>query len=100
MSQAKECWSCYFYKPYYTKGFCTFQKERVGRCCRQMAYIDDKHHTCDKWRKIVRIPELRRGVALKKLNESVDILSEIKQILLEDLEESSSLGRQTETINK
>ena len=97
MSQAKECWSCYYYKPYYTKGFCTFEKERVGFCCRQRIYIEDKHHTCERWTKIVRIPEMRKATALKKLNESVDILCEIKQILLEDLEESSLLGRQTQT---
>ncbi|MDE6060265.1 MAG: hypothetical protein K2G31_02180 [Clostridia bacterium] len=45
----------------------------------------------------MRIPEMRKATALKKLNESVDILCEIKQILLEDLEESSLLGRQTQT---
>ena len=97
MNQVKECWSCNYYRAYYKKGFCTFLKQKVGWCGIKHTMIEDCHHTCERWNKIVRITAMRKATALKKLNESVDILCEIKQILLEDLEESSLLGRQTQT---
>ena len=100
MSQAKECWSCQYYRAYYKKGFCTFVKQKVGWCGMKQALIEDNHNTCGRWNKIVRIPELRKAVALKKLNQSVDILCEIKQILLEDQEEARSHGCNAQTTKK
>ena len=46
----KECWCCNAYRAYYTKTLCHFEKDGNGFCRVHKTIINDKHHTCEKWR--------------------------------------------------
>ncbi len=83
----KECWNCGWYRAYYTKGFCQFDKQKVGYCRKHDITIDDKHETCDYWGSNYSLRRLRKKVALRKLNLILDSIVQIKQILFEDKQE-------------
>ena len=85
----KACWNCGYYKAYYTKGLCHFDKLDCG-LCRKMKETVDKHSQCEFWRNNHSIRGLREAVAKKKLNEVLDNIIEIRQILFEEKEEHST----------
>ncbi|MDE6059707.1 MAG: hypothetical protein K2G44_06700 [Clostridia bacterium] len=82
----KECYACGNYKPYYTKGFCYFDKEKFGFCTKCKKIVN-KHENCEYWRNIYHLKGLRKAICYKKLDEILSNLSEIKQILAEEAEE-------------
>lgn len=44
----KKCYSCRFYKPYYTKGYFKFDKQEVGFCCSNKS-ATNYNETCGKF---------------------------------------------------
>lgn len=86
----KKCYSCRFYKPYYTKGYYKFDKQEVGFCCSNKS-ATNYNETCGKFSNKNHVRIGRKQAALKALVDNLNILAEIRQILeeddLDDLEE-------------
>lgn len=82
----KVCYACGNYKPYYTKGFCYFDKEKFGRCTKHDKIVKN-HESCECWKNNYHLKDLRKAVCYKKLDQLLSNLSEIKQILAEEAEE-------------
>lgn len=86
----KKCYSCRFYKPYYTKVYFKFDKQEVGFCCSNKS-ATNYNETCGKFSNKNHVRIGRKQAALKALVDNLNILAEIKQILeeddLDDLEE-------------
>ena len=81
----KACWNCWYFKAYYTKGWCHFDKEPNGYCLKQKK-ITDKHEVCEVWHSNQNCRKLRKKIAIRKLEELADDIAEIRQILFEDKE--------------
>lgn len=79
----KKCYSCRFYKPYYTKGYFKFDKQEVGFCCSNKS-ATNYNETCGKFSNKNHVRIGRKQAALKALVDNLNILAEIKQILEED----------------
>ena len=79
----KECWSCFKFKAYYTKGIWLFDKSDVGFCVKNKK-ICNKHNTCNSWYSNQSRKETRKEVALKGLIETLETLSQVNQIIIED----------------
>ncbi|MDE7264801.1 MAG: hypothetical protein K2N52_00810 [Clostridia bacterium] len=84
----KKCWSCTHYRAYYTKKLCHFEKENCGYCLTHKQIITDKHHTCDEWCLNAIRRRIRKDVSLKALNETLGNLVEIRQILVEEINDN------------
>ncbi len=82
----RECWSCGFYRAYYTKGYCRFEKQDTGYCIRSKEQIADKHHSCGFWGSNHGSRSLRKEVALKSLIEILESLERVRIILEEEQE--------------
>ena len=84
----KECWSCNHYRAYYTKRLCHFEKQNYGYCMYHKEVKSDKHFTCEKWCFNGIRRRIRRDVSLKALNKALENLVEIRQILLDEIDEN------------
>lgn len=84
----KECWCCEKYDTYYSKRLCHFENANCGFCRTHKEIITDKHHACDKWCFNGTRRKLRKEVSLKALNEALDNLVEIKQILVDEINDN------------
>ncbi len=84
----KECWCCNAYRAYYTKTLCHFEKDGNGFCRAHNTIITDKHHTCEKWCFNGIRRRIRKDVSLKALNKALDNLVEIRQILVDEIDEN------------
>jgi hypothetical protein len=84
----KECWCCNAYRAYYTKTLCHFEKDGNGFCRVHKTIINDKHHTCEKWRFNGCRRQIRKNVSLKALNKALDNLVEIRQILVDEMNDN------------
>lgn len=83
MSENKFCYSCRFYRPYYTKGNIKFDRLDYGRCNREKVTVD-KHESCDEFSNMYYGRINRKQAALAALTDNIHALAEIKQILEED----------------
>ena len=83
----KACWNCGYYKAYYTKGLCHFNKLACGLCCKKKETVE-KHGQCEFWKSNYIIRTLREKISKRKLNEMFDVLIEIRQILCEQNEDN------------
>ncbi len=86
----KECWCCRNYSAYYTKGLCRFERQNCGLCIYSNELITDKHHTCEKWCFNGIRRRIRKEVSLKALNKALDNLVEIRQMLVEEMNENKN----------
>lgn len=86
-NENKHCYSCKYYKPYYTKGNTQFDRCDIGLCSRKKETVE-RGNTCENfnWMFYPRIN--RRNAALSAIVEHITILSEIKQVLEEDDDEA------------
>ena len=84
----KECWCCEHYRAYYTKKLCHFEKENCGFCLTHKEIIMDKHHTCKNWCFNSIRRRIRKDVSLKALNQALDNLVEIRQILVDEMNDN------------
>ena len=82
----KACWNCGYYKAYYTKGLCHFDRLDCGLCKKKKEMVD-KHSQCEFWRNDYAVRAWREDVAKKKLNDIFDVLIELRQILFEEIED-------------
>ena len=82
----KECWSCNFYRPYYTMGYCRFDKQDLGYCSRSKEQVADKHNTCGLWCRNHWSRSMRKQVALRSLLEILQNLEHVRIILEEEHE--------------
>lgn len=85
----KACWNCREYKPYYTKGYCCFDKQDIGQC-KQTKSTVDKHHVCAFWQSKPYF-RYQKEAALRSLNEILEQLVQTRQIIEEDIKEKESL---------
>ena len=82
--EKKSCWNCVYYKAYYTKGICCFDKKDCGWCTKRKETVD-KHENCDKWREYNGVFRgWREQVAQKRIEEMAENLAVIRQILEEE----------------
>lgn len=79
----KHCYSCKYYKPYYTKGYSQFDRCDVGLCVKNKTTIG-KHEFCENFVCVYYGRVKRKQAALSAIAEHINILAEIKQILEED----------------
>ena len=84
----KECWCCNAYRAYYTKTLYHFEKDGNGFCRAHNIIISDKHHTCEKWCFNSIRRRIRKNVTLKALNKALDNLVEIRQIIVDEIDEN------------
>ncbi len=84
----KECWCCRNYRAYYTKKLCSFERQNSGFCRANNEIITDKHHTCNNWCFNGTRRQIRKDVSLKALNKALDKLVEIKQILVDEIDDN------------
>lgn len=78
----KACWNCWHYKAYYTKELIHFEKQNAGFCRKSNEQVD-KHGLCPLWYNDLKRKETRKKASIRKLNEVLNSLIEIKQILFE-----------------
>ena len=84
----KECWCFEHYQAYYTKRLCHFEKVSSGYCKYHGEVKDDKHGTCEKWCFNGIRRQIRKDVSLKALNKALDNLVEIRQILVDEVNDN------------
>ncbi|MDE6441457.1 MAG: hypothetical protein K2L12_01725, partial [Clostridia bacterium] len=79
----KHCYSCRYYKPYYTKGYIKFDRCDIGLCTRKEETVE-KHKICENYYRMYNIRLNRRQAALSAIAEHINVLAELKQVLEED----------------
>ena len=85
--KCKQCYRCYYYNAYYTKGNFKFNKVKIGFCVKKQKDVDN-HGTCDCWSlESELISSIRKKKSLNKLHELLEQISEIRQILEEAKED-------------
>ena len=84
----KECWCCENYHAYYTKKLCHFEAANCGFCRANNEIVTDKHKTCEKWCFNGIRRQIRKDVSLKALNKALDNIVEIRQILVDEINEN------------
>ena len=83
----KHCYSCKYYKPYYTKEYTQFDRCDVGLCSKKKVTME-KHSICENYTCMFYGRIDRKQSALSAIAEHINVLSEIKQILEEDDDEA------------
>lgn len=81
----KECFACSHYRPYYTKGYCTFNKKDFGECSVTQTEIDKHHPCCDKFYAKYYGKHTDEFV-IKKLNDILNALSTLLVVYRENHE--------------
>ena len=89
MDKEKECFACSHYRPYYTKGYCTFDRKDFGECSVTKAATDKHHPRCDKFRNKC-YGRLTRKLVVKKLDDTLNTLSTLAVMLRESYEEDKN----------
>ena len=79
---------CKNYQAYYVKMFCHFEKQSYGYCLIVKEIIMNKHHTCERWCSNFVRRQIRKDVSLNALNKALDNLVEIRQILVDEMNEN------------
>lgn len=90
--KCKECWNCFYYRAFYIKGLCRFDKLDNGICKKHGKQVDN-HDTCAGWGAIVKLCQTQKDISVKKLNTVMESIEEIRQILHEAVEEEKGLGQ-------
>jgi len=67
---------------------CCFEKQDCGYCFSRKEIITDKHNTCENWCYNGIRRQLRKDVSLKALNKALDNLVEIRQIIVEEIDDN------------
>ena len=85
------CWNCRYYKPFYLKGYCHFDRQKSGMCVKQQKSVNCRDG-CGEWEFSTEFNNGVRRVmnkesALKSISEMQKDLSEIRQILDEAFKE-------------
>ena len=83
----KECWGCGNYQAYYTKGYYKYDRKDRGNCTKHEKIVG-KHESCGQWRTNAVRRRVRKSICLNALGTAISNLSEMKQILSEEREES------------
>ncbi len=84
----KECWCCENYSAYYKKMLCHFEVQNCGFCRAHNEIKTDKHGTCEHWCFNGVRRRVRKDVLLKSLHKALDNLVEIRQILVDEINEN------------
>ena len=83
----KQCFDCYYFSLYYTKGYCMFLRGKCGHCNAHNKTVD-KHDGCDKWRYRVYKRKDKRNAVIKALDIALTDINVIKTILTENQEDN------------
>lgn len=83
-----DCLNCGNYLVFYTKVRDRFQKERQGFCDLDRKVVKN-HDSCEKWRNNLWRRKVSKKLCLKTLDTALKNISEIKQILSEELDENA-----------
>ena len=81
----RRCFSCGSYECYYTKGYMRFNREKVGYC-RRCDKITGNKDTCDDWNSNLYKRRRMGSISIKALNETIVSLTEVTEIIKEDIE--------------
>lgn len=81
----KKCWSCIRFQRFYTKGYCSLQKEDVGFCSFQNKIVG-KDESCQMWNYRQRIRNMRKQMAINSIIDIRSRLEVIEQLLIEESE--------------
>ena len=82
----KNCYGCFYYKAYYTKGYFQFNREHQGLCAKHQKLVS-KHEGCEHWKNNNISKNIRQPICLKALNETMSAFLQIKQLLIEEVQE-------------
>ena len=83
----KRCFSCLYFREYYIKGVCRFEKLGYGICDKTQEALQDKRGACEKWKTSSRRKEKQIAIAPAILENALNSISELRQILCEAREE-------------
>lgn len=81
----KTCGSCGYYSAYYTRGYCSLSKEKIGYCNHHKK-ITDRSDSCDRWRCRYTSRNVRTLIAVNCIPEIYNKIAVIEQILNEEIE--------------
>ncbi|MBE7086120.1 MAG: hypothetical protein E7366_03105 [Clostridiales bacterium] len=96
MRKNAACFNCGYYRAFYTKEICRFEKQDHG-LCRKSGEYKDKHEVCPHWKAhYVRI-ETQKRISMRKLNNILTQIIEIRQILFDAQEEMAQDALEEET---
>ena len=82
-AENKKCWSCGNFQRFYTKGYCSLQKENIGFCPFQDKIVD-KDESCKMWNYRQRVRNMRKQMAISSIVDICGKLEVIEQILTEE----------------
>ena len=82
----KKCGYCASFAAYYTRGYCSMTKEKIGYCshCKK---IMDRGDSCDRWRCRHTSRNVRALIAINCIPEIYNKIAVIEQILNEEIEQ-------------
>ncbi|MDE7082218.1 MAG: hypothetical protein K2O89_00755 [Clostridia bacterium] len=78
---AKDCSKCAYFTRYYSKTYCGFYKEKVGRCWKLDKFCD-RHDSCENYNTKYK-QKIRLSVVIEALSKAVTDIDTIKNILEE-----------------
>ncbi len=81
------CWNCLYYKAYYTKELCRFDKLDFGQCCKHQVKICEKSGFCDSWHSNYKRHSSRVACAMRSVKQAAESLAVLKQIFEEEIKE-------------
>lgn len=79
---AKECFQCKYFRGYYSKSYCGFNREKFGHCGKHDK-ICDKHESCECFKQKINDQKIKRGVVINALSNAITEINTIKIILEE-----------------
>ena len=80
----RHCYNCMWYRPFYIKEYCKFDKQDLGLCKR--IEVKERHCVCENWtynsedNKRKR-KEMRQSAIIESLGKTIKNLTEVGQIL-------------------
>ncbi len=83
--ESKKCWSCGRFQRYYTKGYCSLQKEEIGFCSLQNKIVC-KDESCKRWNYRQNVRNMRKQMAIGSIVDIRNKIEVIEQILAEERE--------------
>lgn len=81
-----KCGNCGRYNTFYTKGYCSFLREKFGYCGKHEKVVSDGE-VCEYWKgRGARRRDITRGVVLRSLEKGLTDIAALKQIFAENFD--------------
>ncbi len=81
----KKCWSCGYFRAYWTRGYCCLMKEKNGLCWKHNKVMD-KSDSCEDWNYKLTSKEKRIKIAANCIPEIYQKVAVLEQLMTEEME--------------